>query len=116
MKSFLVLLSEKQSDLLNESLLKDHISYLKILRKNGYLPMCGPFSDNQGALLILRANSKSHVEELISCDPFIKQNYYKKYKIHEFTEASDENNWLSHSDQTLKNIACEKSSKDFLNL
>lgn len=107
MKSFLVLLSEKQPQLLNESLLQDHISYLKILRKKGYLPLCGPFSDNQGAVLIIRTDLKSHAEELINGDPFIQRNYYKKYEIHEFTEAGDENNWLSSSNQTLKNIDCK---------
>jgi len=115
MKSFLVILSEKQPHLLNENLLKDHISYLKTLRKNGYLPLCGPFSDNQSAVLVIRTDLKSHAEELINNDPFIQKNYYKKYKIHEFTEAGDENNWLADSNQTVKNIHCN-NSKDFINL
>ncbi|MBV9575950.1 MAG: hypothetical protein JO149_04950 [Gammaproteobacteria bacterium] len=41
MKTFLVLLSEKQSRLLNDGLLKTHIDFLKKLRAGGYLPICG---------------------------------------------------------------------------
>lgn len=114
MKSFIILLSEKQSELLNDNLLQDHITYLKNLRDNGCLPICGPFSDNQGAVLVIRADSKSHAEELINGDPFIKNNYYKKFEIHEFMEANEENDWLANSDQTLSNSSQENDTKNFL--
>lgn len=104
MKSFLILLSEKQPHLLNEDLLQDHILYLKSLRENGYLPICGPFANNQNAVLVIRTDSKSHAEKLINGDPFIKNNYYKKFEIHEFMEANEENDWLARSDQSLNNI------------
>src|SRR3990167_8554571 len=114
MKSFLILLSEKQPQLLNNNLLQDHINYLKNLRDNGYLPLCGPFSDNQGAVLVIRTDLKSHAEELINGDPFIKNNYYKKFEIHAFMEANEENDWLASSDQTLNNIGQENDAKSFL--
>lgn len=104
MKSFLVLLSEKQSNLLNEELLNIHIDFLKKLRTDNILPICGPFTDNSGAVLIINANSLSQAEKIVNADPFIKQQYYKKYVIHEFMTAGDENDWLSNADQTKNNL------------
>lgn len=95
MKTFLVLLSEKQPHLLNEVLLKTHIDFLKKLCTGGYLPICGPFTDNKGAVLVIKTDSLEHAEKMIKEDPFISQNYYKKFVIHEFMSAGDENNWLA---------------------
>ncbi len=105
MKSFLILLSEKQPELLGMNLLAAHINYLKQLRTAGHLPLCGPFTDNKGAILVIRATSTNHAEKIISEDPFIKEMYYKKYTVQEFIEAGEENNWLSVSDQTINNLA-----------
>jgi uncharacterized protein len=57
MGSFLAILSEKQPKSLNESLLNTHIQYLQALREKGHLPMCGPFTDNQSAMMVIRADS-----------------------------------------------------------
>lgn len=62
MKTFFVLLSEKQSHLLNDVLLKTHIDFLKKLRANGYLSICGPFIDNKGAVLIIKTDSLEHMQ------------------------------------------------------
>lgn len=53
MKSFLMILTEKQPKLLNEPLLNKHIKYLQTLREKACLPMCGPFADNQGAMMVI---------------------------------------------------------------
>lgn len=104
MKTFLVLLSEKQPELFSENLLNSHIDFLKKLRSSNHLPLCGPFADNRGALLIINANSLVHAESLIKEDPFIKQHYYKKFVLNEFLPAGDENNWLSEAKQTINNL------------
>jgi uncharacterized protein YciI/GNAT superfamily N-acetyltransferase len=108
MKSFLILLEDKQSQLLNEKLLEDHISYLKKLRQQGFLPICGPKVDNKGGILIIRTDSEEHAQELILNDPFIREGYYRKFIIHEFQEANDDNNWLADSSQTQGNLKNEK--------
>lgn len=95
MKSFLVLLSGKQKNLFNENLLAAHIEYLKTLKAQGYLHLCGPFVDDQCAILILKASSEQIVKELIQRDPFIQEQYYQKWAIHEFTEANESNHWLA---------------------
>src|SRR5579872_7364911 len=102
--TFLILLDDKQPQLLNKKLLAEHITYLKNLRQQGFLPICGPKSDNKGGILIIRANSEKHAHEIISNDPFIKEGYYKKISIHEFQEAGDDNDWLADSPQTQDNL------------
>lgn len=104
MKTFLVLLSEKQPQLLNDHMLKSHIDFLKQLRIDNHLPICGPFTDNTAAVLIIKADTITQAEEMVKKDPFISQNYYKKYIIHEFMAAGEENNWLSDVKQTKDNL------------
>lgn len=104
MKSFVIILSEKQPNSLTNNLLTTHVEYLKQLREKQHLPVCGPFTDNKGAVLIIRASSKEEAETLLKGDPFIEQGYYKSYVIHEFMEANDENDWLCDAGQTQSNL------------
>lgn len=104
MKYFLILFSSKQPSLLNDTLLKMHIDFLKKLRTEGYLLICGPFTDNKGAVLIIQADSREDAEVKVKDDPFIKTKYYNHFVIHEFMAAGDENNWLSETPQTLGNL------------
>jgi len=64
--------------------------------------------EKRGSRLIciikIQAGSIVQAEEIIKQDPFINQNYYKKYAIHEFVAAGDENNWLSDAQQTKDNL------------
>ena len=97
MKTFLVLYSQKRSDIFNEDLLNNHVDFLKQLYLNNQLSMCGPFVDNKGAVLVVMAPSITNAEEIINQDPFIQQKYYEQYIIHEFMPANAENNWLMDS-------------------
>jgi uncharacterized protein YciI len=95
MKSFLVLFGDKQLDLFNTELLNSHINYLKQLHQTGHLQTCGPFANDDGAMLIIKASSQEQVENLVAQDPFIKENYYQRISIQEYTEANAANNWLA---------------------
>ena len=94
MKSFLVLLGNKRSNGAEQELLIRHVDHLKNLHDAGNLITAGPLLDNEGAVLILKAASKEQAEEFIRNDPFIKEGYYQHFIIKEYTEASDDNNWL----------------------
>lgn len=97
MKSFLVLYSKKQPNLLNEILLNDHINYLKELDSQGTLMLCGPFTNNEQAMLYIKTSSLDEVHQLILKDPFIREKYYTEFSINEFLPANSENNWLMAS-------------------
>ncbi len=104
MKTFLAVLSEKQPPLFNDQLLKMHVDFLKQLKAKAHLIICGPFSDNKGAVLLIKADSLTQAEEIVKQDPFVSQNYYKRFTIHEFTSAGEENNWLMEDQQTKDNL------------
>ncbi len=94
MKSFLVILQGKNPAALMESLLQDHVTFIKELHAQGHLVLCGPFNDNNRAMFVLQAENLRYAEQLIRKDPFIKYSYYKSFEIYEFTPANCENNWL----------------------
>ena len=83
------------------SLLKKHVTHLKNVHAAGHLLVCGPFVDDSGAVLIIRADSQKEAETIIQADPFIKEKYYGDYSITEFYLADESNNWLMEHDQTL---------------
>lgn len=105
MQTFLVILKDKRQSELTYDLLTKHINHLKTLAAKDYLVMCGPFKDNSGAILIIRAGSSTMVEKLIQVDPFIVENYYQSYSITEFIEANKTNQWLMNAKQTADNLA-----------
>lgn len=76
-------------------LLKSHVEHLKNLHSKGTLFMCGPLKDSDNkALLIFEANSRDEVESNVLKDPFIVNKCYAGYRIYEWIEANEGNNWL----------------------
>ena len=51
-------LRNKRSGTLTDALLEAHVAHLRKLTLEGSLLLCGPFSDNDGALQIIRAASQ----------------------------------------------------------
>lgn len=100
MKTFLVILNEKSNQRLDDKLLREHIEHLKSLTQKAHLLVCGPFSDDSGAMLVLQATDASTVEALIRADPFIQEKFYGGYSITEFYKADASNNYLIDHDQT----------------
>lgn len=57
--------------------------------------MCGPLKNSDGkGLLIFEANSQEEVESYVLKDPFIVQKWYPSYRIYEWIEANNSNNYL----------------------
>ena len=78
-----------------ESLMKGHVEQLRDLHSQGTLFMSGPLkgSDTKG-LLIFEANSQEEVERYVLKDPLIVHKFYASYRIYEWIEANEENNYL----------------------
>lgn len=94
MKQFIILLKNKNRGQLNSELLHLHIEHLKELKLNNILILCGPFTDNDGAMKIIYAKSMKEAENIANKDPFTYDHYYQNYEIHEFIEANEDNNYL----------------------
>lgn len=93
MKKYIVRLSDKQKELMNEALMRQHASYLRELKEKGVLPFCGPCMDGT-ALMIIDAPSYQLAKQYVENDPFSKVNYYRTRDIVEIEEATIENNFL----------------------
>jgi uncharacterized protein YciI len=104
MKTFLVTLSEKSQQRLDDHLLHDHVAHLKQLAAKEYLLICGPFVNDTGAMLVLQAASRLEIEALIQADPFIQKKYYADYSITEFYKADATNDYLMNHDQTIQEL------------
>ncbi|MBO8173389.1 MAG: hypothetical protein H0Z33_16095 [Bacillaceae bacterium] len=98
------ILKDKRQEELTKDLLVQHVEYLKQLSQNGFLKLCGPFVDNEGACMVLNGVSLEDVKRMLNHDPFIREGYYGNYEVKEFIEASDENNWLMDIPQTQGNL------------
>ncbi|SES61736.1 Uncharacterized conserved protein YciI, contains a putative active-site phosphohistidine [Oceanobacillus limi] len=104
MKNYLVTYKDKTKGELSEDLLNRHVDYLKLLSKSGSLKLCGPFTENDRAMMIFQSHSLEEVTALVSKDPFMEEAYYQSYEIKEFFEANEANNWLIDIPQTKSNL------------
>lgn len=104
MQTFVFTLSNKRRGQQTNDLLVAHVNHLKRLKASGSLVICGPYSDNDGAIQIIRSSSIAEAKILFEADPFIQEGYYQNYDVRELLVASDENNWLVDSDQTKLNL------------
>ena len=93
MAKYVVMYEDERQDQksLTPDLLKGHVEYLKNLRSQGHLLLCGPLKShgyNRGkGLLLFEATSQDEVEKYILKDPFIVQKWYASYHIYEWVEA-----------------------------
>ena len=96
MAKYVVIYENERKDDLAPDLLKGHVEHLRDLHSKGILFMCGPLKNSDGkALLIFEANSLEDVKSCVLKDPFIAQKWYAEYRIYEWIEANDSNNYLS---------------------
>ena len=100
MAKYVVMYEDERQDQSNltPDLLNGHVEFLKDLRSQGRLLLCGPLKSNgymRGkGLLIFEADSQKEVEGCVLKDPFIAQGWYAGYHIYEWVEANDSNNYL----------------------
>jgi len=95
MTKYAAIYEDESTDILTPELLKGHVDHLRDLHSRGALLLCGPLRDSDGkGLLIFEANSLEEVESYVSRDPFITYKRYARYRIYEWMEANDSNNYL----------------------
>ena len=58
-----------------------HRQYLKSLRERGQLAICGPFTDDSGALIVYEADSAEEAERLLRADPFNQNGIFVTYQL-----------------------------------
>ena len=78
---------------LNEEIIKDHVDYLKDLKSQGRLVLCGPFTDYPGGMVVLLAEDLAEATSIAQTDPFIVSGC-KSFEMRTLAEANEENNYL----------------------
>ena len=99
MAKYVVILEDEQQNELSQDLLEGHVNHLRHLCSQGIVLLCGPLKEHDcfcgKGCLIFQANSREEVEKYVLKDPFIVHKWYKSYRIYEWVEANDSNNYLS---------------------
>lgn len=94
MKKYVAILKDKNKDALTDGLLEAHAEYLRNLRNQGKLWLCGPFEDDETAIQVLVADSANEARLLVQADPFVENGYYGDFEVRGLIEANEANNFL----------------------
>lgn len=78
---------------INADLVQKHVDYLKLLKEQGKLVLCGPFTDYPGGMVIFQAGNLEEAADIANSDPFIASGC-KSYELRTLEPANEENNYL----------------------
>jgi uncharacterized protein YciI len=78
---------------LNEDVVRAHVAHLKRLDAKGVLELCGPFSDDDGGMVILKGCSSEEAREIAISDPFVKEGY-ETFELRRWEISCQENNHM----------------------
>lgn len=78
---------------INEDIIKSHVEYLKTLKSQGRLVLCGPFSDYPGGMVVFLAESLTDATNIANADPFIASGC-KSCEVRTLELANEDNNYL----------------------
>lgn len=78
---------------ISKELVRQHVSHLKELDGEGKLIFCGPFLDQNGGIVIVRASSPDEARAIAERDPFVKSGV-EKYNIRAVEVSCAQNNHL----------------------
>lgn len=88
--AYVYLMNNKKA--LNLETVKKHVQYLKNLDDLGKLVLCGPFTDYDGGMVILKCKNIEEARAIAESDPFIKEGY-KTFELRTLRIANKENNY-----------------------
>ncbi|MBI5629390.1 MAG: hypothetical protein HY921_00740 [Elusimicrobia bacterium] len=88
-----VILLNKTGKPMTRDLLAGHIQHLRDLDRKGQLVLCGPFQDNGGGMLIVKAPSCEEARRIAESDPFISSGF-ENYELRTWELSCEENDHL----------------------
>jgi len=74
-------------------LVRAHVKHLKRLDENGQLVLCGPFSDYNGGMVIIKTISYEEAMEIAKSDPFVVSGV-ESFELRTWQLSCKENNHL----------------------
>lgn len=78
---------------LNADLVREHVEYLKLLKEQGKLVLCGPFTDYPGGMVVFQAGNLEEAAGIANSDPFVASGC-KSFELRTLEPANEENNYL----------------------
>lgn len=90
---YCILLKNDSGRATTDTAVKQHIAYLRDLAIEGKLVLCGPFTDYNGGMVIVKAASKEEAIATAKRDPFISGNF-RTYEIRTWLLSCEENSHL----------------------
>jgi len=87
-----VILINRQIDY-SFDVIKKHVEHLKRLNKSDQLVLCGPFTDCDGGIVIIKTESIEEAKIIAESDPFITERF-SNYEFRTLELADNENQYL----------------------
>lgn len=90
---YVILLSLVPGKKLTEPLIKEHVQFLKGLEREGRLVLCGPFTDYNGGMIIIKASSLEEAADIAASDPFVRSEV-ETFEVRTLELSCEENNHM----------------------
>lgn len=90
---YVILLSKIEGKCLTKDLIKEHVQFLQKLEKDNKLVLCGPFSDYDGGMIIIKASSIDEAKRIAYSDPFVK-NEAERCEVRTWQLSCESNNHM----------------------
>lgn len=91
--AYIIILSKVDKNLTPFDAVKSHVEHLKKLDESGKYILGGPFTDWDGGMVIVKADSPAEAKKIAESDPFVKLGF-RTYEIRTLEIANKENNYL----------------------
>ena len=75
---------------LGEGVVKAHVAHIRRLESDGILDMCGPFSDGEGGMVILKGCSFEQAWDAAESDPFVLEGL-ETFDLRKWDLSAEEN-------------------------
>ncbi|MCD8511370.1 MAG: YciI family protein [Bacillus sp. (in: Bacteria)] len=90
---YVILLSLVPGKKLTEPLIREHVQFLKGLEREGRLELCGPFTDYEGGMIVIKASSMAEAVEIAKSDPFVLSEV-ETFEVRTLELSCEENNHM----------------------
>lgn len=78
---------------IDNDIIKNHVDYLRALKSQGKLIICGPFTDYPGGMVMISAENIEEATDIAKSDPLIASGC-KSFEVRTLEVANEENNYL----------------------
>jgi len=90
---YVILLSAIEDRATPPDIIRDHIAFLRCLDGEGKLVLCGPFTNQSGGKVIIRASNMEDATDIAKGDPFVRSGI-RRFEVRSWQLSCEENNHL----------------------